>query len=330
MRYSYVSFEDIVLDVKQATGISNIRNYYTDIRNLFIRAEQEINPYSGFLIRKRMLFIKGNGNFDGKKIKKPSDFISLISVGSCEEKICNCKLIQTLQYIQLCCQYNSDRIELYYYAIQKDGYGNPISTVNHREAVVAFIIMNLYKPKIFTGNGSRTTFKDYENDWEDRLHEARGEDFAPTDEEINEMRMISNMTTLQRSHYKKDFCISCECVELEEIVEISGEKAYWWQYNSLTDKVNSTELITQQFLENQYSFSVESLFTGKYYSLPYVGRLAFAIPTNNPDKVKCYDVLEQSMENTFNKFYDVNRNLLILCSKEFITQGSIYLKFTNG
>ena len=102
MRYSYVSFEDIVLDVKQATGISNIRNYYTDIRNLFIRAEQEINPYSGFLIRKRMLFIKGNGNFDGKKIKKPSDFISLISVGSCEEKICNCKLIQTLQYIQLC------------------------------------------------------------------------------------------------------------------------------------------------------------------------------------------------------------------------------------
>ena len=34
----------------------------------------------------------------------------------------------------------------------KDGNGNPLTTVNHREAVVAFIVMHLYKPKIFTGN----------------------------------------------------------------------------------------------------------------------------------------------------------------------------------
>lgn len=329
MRYSYVSFDDILLDVKQATGIYNIRNYYTDIRNLFIRAEQEINPYAGFLIKKRMLFKKGNGNFDGKKIKKPSDFISLISVGSCDEKICNCKLIQTLQYIQLCCQYNSDKIELFYYAIQKDGYGNPITTVNHREAVVAFIVMHLYKPKIFSGNGSRTTFKDYENDWEDRCHEARGEDFMPTEEEIKEMRFVSMLTTLQKDSYKQDYCISCECIDLQENVEISGRKAYWWQYNSLTNTVVDADLISNEFLEEQNLIDEELMFSGNLYSFPYTGRICFAINTTNPDKIKCQDVLEQSMNNSFNKFYDYNRNLLILCSKEFVTNGSIYLKFTN-
>ena len=35
------------------------------------------------------------------------------------------------------------------------------------------------------------------------------------------------------------------------------------------------------------------------------------------------------MEDSFNKYYDVQRNLLMFCTKEFITNGSIYLKFTN-
>ena len=48
------SFSQIVEDVKQETGIENIRNQYSSIRQLIARAEREINPYAGFLIRKRI------------------------------------------------------------------------------------------------------------------------------------------------------------------------------------------------------------------------------------------------------------------------------------
>ena len=332
MRHSDVSFNDVVLDVKQATGIRNIRNYYTDIRNLFVRAEQEINPYSGFLIKKRMLFIKGNGNFDGKKIKKPSDFISLIEVGECGNSICKCKLIQTLQYIQLCCQYDSDRIELYYYAIQKDGNGNPLTTVNHREAVVAFIVMHLYKPKIFTGNGNRGAYKDFESDWENRCHEARGEDFMPTENEIQEMSSVFRMSSIQLKSYKKDTCLSCDCIDIvsDEKVFQNENLAYWWQFNSLQQKILNAESITNEFLSEQNTVLEENLFEGVTYSFPYIGRYCFAIKTTTPDKIKCFDILGISMEDSFNKYYDVQRNLLMFCTKEFITNGSIYLKFTNG
>lgn len=329
MKYSYVSFDDIVYDVKQATGISNIRNFYTDIRNLFVRAEQEINPYAGFLIRKKMLFKKGNGNFDGKKIKKPNDFISLISVGTCDDKICECKLIQTLQYIQLCCQYDSDEIILFYYAIQKDALGNPITTVNHREAVVAFITMHLYKPKIFTGNGSRAIYKDYENDWEDRLHEARGEDFMPSEEDIKQMKFISNLTSLQKNALKQDYCIYYDCVDFEEIVDFSSDKSYWWQYNSLTEKITDVKLITDEFLSEQNEIDNNLLFSGTTYNFPYVGRYCFAIKTNTPDKINSFDILNTSTDNIYLKFYDTDRNILFLCTKEFVTNGSIFLKFTN-
>ena len=46
-----------------------MRPFYNEIRNLISRAEYDINPYSGFLRRKRMIYNKGNGNFDGKNIK---------------------------------------------------------------------------------------------------------------------------------------------------------------------------------------------------------------------------------------------------------------------
>ena len=64
------SFSQIIEDVRQETGISNLRNEYPTIRQLIARAEREINPYAGFLVRKRMIYYVGNGNFDGLKIKK--------------------------------------------------------------------------------------------------------------------------------------------------------------------------------------------------------------------------------------------------------------------
>ena len=87
----YVYFNEILASVSSQTGITILKNREPEIRRMMADAEFEINPYGSLLVKKRMIYFKGNGNFDGSKVKKPSDFVSLSSLKKerdCERNLC--------------------------------------------------------------------------------------------------------------------------------------------------------------------------------------------------------------------------------------------------
>ena len=53
---TYASFYDIVEGVKQETGITNLVNKYNEIVKLIVRAERDINPFSGQFIKKTVKY----------------------------------------------------------------------------------------------------------------------------------------------------------------------------------------------------------------------------------------------------------------------------------
>lgn len=76
-----------------------------------------------------------------------------------------------------------DEIDLVYMGVLMDQYGNPITTRNHLEAIVARCVMDLYRPKIWLGTGNRNIFKDYKDDYNNLVMASRGNDVFPTKSE---------------------------------------------------------------------------------------------------------------------------------------------------
>lgn len=331
MNSGYYSFERIVEDVKQETGITNLTNQYRAISNMIVKAEYEINPYGSLLIRKRMIFHKGNGNFDGRNIKKPADFVQLDKVGCCKDGICSGSYYETISHIALCDGKPRDKVAFTYWGIQSSGSGYPFTTYNHSEAVVAYIVWKMYSQNVFVGNGSANLMAYYKEEWERRCMEARGEDFFPTNEGINAIRQLNQMTNRELdSKFCEDLCTHTDCVLTIDDNEIMNEKmknkVYYWQFNSLTKKVGSESEITDEFLESCNQITLREATNGFIYAYPYNGRIGFAIECVEPDSIKVFDIMGQEMNHNMEYFYDFKRRLLIFISNEYFSQSSVFFK----
>jgi hypothetical protein len=78
-----------------------------------------------------------------------------------------------------------------YWGLLCDVDGNPVSTRNHQEAVVSYIVWKLYQVRRFLDKGNASTSEDLKRTWISNSLEARGNDAFPTMEQWNEIGLLS-------------------------------------------------------------------------------------------------------------------------------------------
>ena len=225
-----------------------------------------------------------------------------------------------------------DKIVMTYYSMQHDPNGNPITTRNHKEAVVAYIVWKLYSPKVFMGIGNANVVVMYERSFEERAGEARGEDFMSGDA-INKMAIINSLSARELQMIGSDYCEATTCMrELSDYIEPVPEedpKIYYWQYNDLVSKgSDNVDFYDDDFLSTKQFISFEEGLLGFSFPFPYTGRIGFAVEkVDTPSEISLFDILDNEIsENIYRKIYNPINKLLIIEWNDYVT-GSIFIKF---
>lgn len=332
-------FEEIIEDVITETGITNLRNRHPEIIKLIARAEREINPFATLLIRKKMLFISGNGNFDGKSIKKPADFVYVDKVGCCEDGLCDGAYFENVSHIVICDNKPRTEIRFTYWALQHDGRGYPVVSMNHADAVVAYIIWKTYSSKVYSGEGSMQNQMLYERQFEERCGEARGEDFFPSE---NTMRNIGNMSRWSSFELDKktsyDRCLSCDNC-LTEILDAMPTppdppltKIYYWQQtNPIVSFESIKATVNPTFIQEKESETLPTFAAGHLVVCPSVGRLSFAVYQTPFVEFKIFDALfSTDITDEFDTHFFVEHNIILFVSKNPYSVSNINIKIVQS
>lgn len=335
---SYYTFNEIIEDVRTDVGFSNMRNLYSQIRQLIARAEEEINPFGGYLVRKRMIFFKGNGNFDGKNIKIPSDFVKLDENMMCKDGMCGSTLLRSESHITICDRQIRDRVPLSYWALNCDGEGNPIISRNHKEAVVNFIVFKLYSGKVFNGEGSAQLRREYKQEWEDSCMAARGFDMFPTMKSLEKIHNLATMSQMQMNEqYRLDHCTLTECdMIFQEMLNTPVtavndlvDKIHVFQFDK-PGKVFKLEEITDKFLkEKSLVYNRANFIQGIPISFAHTGKFGFVVENAKSDSVKIIDVLGNDINSSMDIHNDYINKRIIFVSKNYISPSTIFFKITS-
>lgn len=339
MRTGLYSFDQIIQDVAQETGITNLRNRYGEIRQLISRAEREINPYAGFLIKKKMLHFVGNKVFDGKSIKKPADFVQIDKVGCCEDGLCEGSYFENVSHVIICDKKERTSITWTYWALQSDGNGNPFTSWNHSEAVVAYIVWKLYSAKVFLNEGSAGLRREYKDEWENRCMEARGEDMFPSVDQLDRMFQMNKWSSLHFENMTQyDRCISCEsCMTtIEEtdpstiIPTLMTPKVYYWQLaDTIADIHDVLPLINPTYIATKPFEYLHIFDAGHTVINTGIGRIVFSIHESEFIQYKFIDALGLDVTHAFEKHYDVEQKIMTYVSKNPYTISNILFKIKN-
>lgn len=320
----FYSFYELIEDAKQDLGFSNMRPLYSQIRKLIARAEEEINPYAGYLKKKRMIYYKGNGNFDGKNIKKPEDFVSLDEAGMCNDGLCGNKIYMTPNHIVICDSEKRDKVAFNYWALACDGEGNPVIPRNHKEAILAFIIYKMYAPKVFNGEGSIQLRESYKREWEDYCLASRGADAMPTDKGMQKASQVYKMNRLELdAKYCKDHCTTDTCIETYD--DSIGD-IYIFQLTDHTQDVVDESDITDAFLESQFKYSKNQVKAGIDQSFSHLGRYGFVLENSLDENIQILDILGNNIISSMNVHFDYEKQRTIFVSKEYITPSTIHFQ----
>jgi hypothetical protein len=344
MIQGFVGLNEIIEDVKTETGIENLRNMKPQLRKMIANAEKEINPYAGFLIKKTMIFNVGNGNFDGRSIKIPEDFVELSSLGDCEDHIPRDCYFPTVSHIVITDNTPRTKVTFVYWALQFDGAGDPLVTSNHSKAVVAYITYKLYSSKTFNGEGSLQQKIELKRNWEDLCDYSKGEDFFPSELALNQLYFTNQMSSMDfRNKTITDFCSCCSCSGLdgtgtsgntindEDIAdEIAAQtkRVYFWQEASVvTDIADIAPLITDIYLATKDMQLLSVFQEGYIVSNPNIGRICFVIQEVESEIFVITDALNNDVTDLFQTLYDPILKTMLFVSINVYSHSSIYFKF---
>ena len=177
-----VYFDEIIENIKDATGIDNMRPLYSRIRRFCYNCELDIGA-GGVLVLKKKEYTKGDGFYDGKTLRLPEDFVSEYSYGDLSRGILQGNVYRL---------YNQgpDKIDFKYLGFLLDEEGNPFTTRNRLPAVVAYSLYRLYSSKYFVGTGNLNQYGLYKIEYEDAVMAARGNDAFPSEEDWNQIGAI--------------------------------------------------------------------------------------------------------------------------------------------
>lgn len=333
-----VPFDEIVQAVADQTGITNIRNYIDRIRRLLFRAERKIG-YGGSVVLKRCVLQKNINGFNGQYVKFPEDYIEFEGIGDtvAGHRIMSRDYVITSDGIRLRCI--QDKVTLLYWGLSCDGYGNPITTRNHEEAVIAFIVWQLYQVRRFVDKGNANTNIDYEMRWERYRDAARGEDAWPTLDEFNELAMLSyadRRGLLQQPtasySYAADSAIPDACCGGGDgpTPPVPVVKVYYWQFSTPATTIEDLiEEFGEETLEDKPSQNLSVFELGTNIGYTQVGRIVFAISKTTSQHWLIFDALSNDVTTIFDTYYDETRETMIFVSKAYYTHSSIYFKFKN-
>jgi len=338
MNNGYVTFNDIIISLSHSLGRNNLRNEYPIIKRMIVDAEHEINPYAALLVKKRMTYHKGNGNFDGKHIVKPKDFFQIDEIGCCQDGLCPGQYLLLPTFITLCDGKKRDKVTFTYYGIACDGTGNPFTSVNHKEAILAYLEYMFYKPLMNSGKGNMNYYMALKREWEDRCMEARGEDFMR--EFLDNLDQLKSYTALSagqigamESFEMNDSCECNACFAIDyDDNEFMNKKVYYWQFSSITENIVPENYVKESYLANKPNTDLQTFMNGNIISFTNIAKYAFCVDdVSSEDDIEIYDLTGSSLENTIDKHYDAETKRLVFTSKNLISHSSIYFKFKyNG
>lgn len=335
MYSNLIPFENIVDAISDATGIKNLRNHYPQIRRFIRRSEKDIG-YGSTLLLKRITYKISDGtilpdsNGGPGKIKLPDDLVSIEAVGMCYEGICPENYVHQGQYLFLCNHF--DEFSLIYYSLLCDGNGNPTVSENHEEAVIAGVLWRMYQPKIWNREGDRTTYKELNQEYEDRCGEARGKDVMPTEQEWSKIASILRSSSLDLMVLNKEKCYMCvpeyeNKQILDPSIDTTNDMVYFWQYDDLSIDISDAPNIDQLFLDSKSKQPIQVFIDGYVISYNAIGRIAIAISNVNENQYQIIDVFETDITSVvFDTYYDTLNRTQIYISKEIYSHGNIYYK----
>jgi hypothetical protein len=331
-----VPFEEIVQSVKDETGIANMRPYYDKIRRLIFRGEREIG-YGGSVVLKKQVY-KNPTHYNGKYFPFPEDFMELEGIGQCCVPVPRCNYTPTADGIRFKTTQTKD-VVLLYWGLYCDEQGYPVCTRNHEEAIIAFIVWKMYRPKIFLGTGNMNAHKDYEQTFNNFLLEARGDDAFPTLEEWNEIALLSYSDRRGLLMYPTagyNYCtedIKENCIEINDGSSGGGgetnlREVYFWQVNNLEDDIEIiTPLLSLSFFDDKESKLYSEFETGQSVSYTNMGRACFAITNTQNLPYQIFNELNIDITNHFEVYYDQTLAIYLFVSSNFYSYSNIFFKF---
>jgi hypothetical protein len=317
----FVYFEEIVENIKDVTGIENLMPLYEKIRRFIFNAERDIGA-GGVIVRKCKKYTLGDGNYDGCSIILPEDFIGeqsyhKINAGCLEGNII--RLYET----------GAETVTFNYLGYLLDSNGNPFTTRNHLDAVVFYARLRLYSSKYFLGTGNRSTYKDFQIEYNDEVLSSRGEDAFPTEEEWGEIGATLNGGTIEAMTNCGIKEITCcgdtnkECTPVNSIDQL----VYYWQFDNLLDNIDFAAFINQVFLDSVLSTTIEDFEDGKTIEYSLIGRIGIAIRGIDENQYQIEDTFGQNITDiVFDKYYNEELKTHIFISKEYYSNGNIYFK----
>lgn len=337
MKSGLYTFDQLILDVKDATGYTNITNRHSEIKRLILRAERLINPFGSALVRKKMILYADNGNFDGVRFRKEEDFMFLDKVGCCEEGLCEGAYYESISHVIICDGQERESITYIYWAIQTDKNGNPFSTYNHSEAVVKFIVWQFVQQQYMLGEKSLNDVERLEVNFEDTAAFSRGEDFFPSEQSLRKMLLdnqTEKMVLFTEWERGADGCMECSCLPtVEENDPSATDPSLIWsfQFDDLKEVNDSIAIIDEDWLSvNGTSHTEEEILNGFEIEQTEVGRIGFVIKTTEEDLYQIKDLLNNNITNTvFTRTYNGVTSLDIYISETVYSNGSLYFKFEN-
>lgn len=172
-----VYFDEIIENIKDATGIENMRPLYSRIRRFCYNCEGDIGA-GGVIVLKKKEYEIGDGFYDGKSLILPEDFVSEHSYNALSNGILQGNLFRLYEE-------GAAKVDFKYLGFLMDEEGNPFTTRNRLDAIVQYSVWRLYSSRYFLGEGNRNQNRDYEQSYKDAIMEARGLDAFPSEEDWN-------------------------------------------------------------------------------------------------------------------------------------------------
>lgn len=175
-----VEFSEIIENVKDIIGLTNIDPYLPKIRRSIINAENDIGGGT-LLVRKERNYIAGEPDYNGNQIKIPADLM-----GEYFYEQLNTVYLEG-KYLKFYETPGPDEITLVYVGWLLDEEGNPYTSRNRLEAVKQRILVDLYRTKVYLRQGNANQLAFWQKEYDDLVLAARGNDVMPTDAEWSEI-----------------------------------------------------------------------------------------------------------------------------------------------
>lgn len=166
-----VYWEEVVASLKGELGIENLGNREDYLRTILLDAEIDIAP-GACIVRKQRDYTIGDGFYDGTYIMMPADFTGDYYYSQ----------LNTAEYygdrLKLKELPGPDTVTLRYMGFLFDSKGNPVTSRNHKDAVVARMCWKMYASRVFLGKGDKQQLAKYKSDYETLVMASRGNDAA--------------------------------------------------------------------------------------------------------------------------------------------------------